>query len=173
MAKDKDKPEQHLFQPGNELWKLRKKIGDDREFETPEKMLEECYKYFQWADENPLPQEDFVRGGPKAGKKIILFKKRPYTLHALCIHLGVNTVYFNQFEARIKDKTDEVSLAFAKVITHVREIIYNQKFEGAATGFFNHNIISMELGLTSKKELTHHAKVLPPWMQDGTEEKKE
>jgi hypothetical protein len=75
-------------------------------------------------------------------------------MQGLTCYLDVNTVYFNHFESEIKDKKDEISKDFSKVITHIREIIYRQKFEGAAAGFLNPNIIARDLGLKDRTDLT-------------------
>lgn len=40
-----------------------------------------------------------------------------------------------------------------EVTTYVEEIIRTQKFEGAAVGAFNANIIARDLGLSDKKEI--------------------
>ncbi len=61
-------------------------------------------------------------------------------------------MYFNQFEYSLAKKTDDISKDFSKVITRIREIIYNQKFTGAAAGFLNPNIIARDLGLVDKAE---------------------
>ena len=43
---------------------------------------------------------------------------------------------------------------FSSVITRIEQTIYAQKFEGAAVGSFNANIIARDLGLKDKSELT-------------------
>jgi len=132
----------------NKFWMLRSKHGRDKIFATPQIMLEACYEYFEWCEKNPLIEVDYRGGNPPVMVKIP--KMRAYTLAGLTCFLGVNTVYFNEFEANIKGKEDQISKDFYKVVTHVREVIYNQKFVGAAAGFLNHNIIARDLGLSEK-----------------------
>jgi len=134
---------------GNEFWKLRSKHGRDKIFATPELMLEAAYEYFQWCVDNPLIEVDFK--GSHA-MQVEIPKIRAFTLHGLCIYLDVNTVYFNQFEIGLKGKDDDEAKDFSKVITRIREIIYDQKFTGAAAGFLNPNIIARDLGLVDKSE---------------------
>ena len=86
---------------------------------------------------------------------------RPLTLHGLTSFLDVTTVYFNRFEERLKGKEDDESKGFVQVITRIRETIYRQKFEGAAAGFLNPNIIARDLGLTDKKDLTSKGEKIP------------
>jgi vacuolar-type H+-ATPase subunit D/Vma8 len=80
---------------------------------------------------------------------------RAMTMEGLCIFLDVNTKYFNQFEIELKDKKDKISKDFSNIITRIREVIRNQKFEGAAAGFLNANIIARDLGLKDSTEIDH------------------
>lgn len=128
---------------GNEFWKKRSKHGRDKIFETPEILLEACYEYFDYQSQRTWEKTDF-KG--KDADEVKIPTSSPFTLSGLCVFLGVNTVYFNQFDKKC-------SKDFTKVITHVRDIIYTQKFEGAAVGAYNSNIIARELGLTDKQEI--------------------
>ncbi len=137
---------------GNQFWKLRSKHGRDKLFSTPKILWEESCNYFQWVDENPLIEivieKKKVNG---IGDKIVkeqLPKMRPYTLHGLCLYLDCSTSYFREFKSSERGKDKD----FMAVITRIEEIVYNQKFEGASSGFFNANIISRDLGLIDKKE---------------------
>lgn len=132
---------------GNQFWKLRNKHGRDKLFATPELLEEACLEYFQWVDDNPLIEVIHFNQGKEGIAKVKAPKMRPYTLGGLCIYLGCSTEYFRHFEKNNKDSKD-----FIPIITRVREIIYNQKFEGAAAGFFNANIIARDLGLIDKKQ---------------------
>jgi len=143
-ARAKNKPDSVMY--GNQFWRIRSKHGRDKLFATAKLLLDACCEYFQWCDENPFLEE--IAFSTKDGiKKSTLNKMRPYTLQGLTSYLDCNTVYFNHFEEDLKGKEDETSKDFSKVITCVREIIYNQKFSGAASGFFNSNIIARDLGL--------------------------
>lgn len=134
---------------GNKFWKLRSKHGRDKIFATPEIMLEAAYEYFQWCEDNPLIEIDYRGSAPPV--KVELPKMRPFTLEGLCSYLHVNKVYFNQFEYELNSKDDELSKDFSKIIAHIRDIIYRQKFEGAASGFLNANIIARDLGLSDSQ----------------------
>jgi hypothetical protein len=138
---------------GNQFWKIRSSHGRDKLFETPSLLLEACEHYFNWVDSHPLYKVEALRGGEKAGELIKVPTQRPYTIQGLCRYLNCNSLWFNQFERSLKDKADDVSQDYSTIITHVREIIYQQKFEGAAIGAFNANIIARELGLREQTEL--------------------
>ena len=128
---------------GNEFWKLRSKHGRDKIFATPEIMKEACYEYFQHQSEQTWNKIDY-KG--KEVERVEIPTPSPFTLTGMCLYLGVNTKYFTEFEK-------DCSKDFSEVITHVREIIYTQKFEGAAVGAYNGNIIARDLGLADKKEV--------------------
>jgi hypothetical protein len=127
----------------NQFWKFRSKHGRNKLFETPELMWEAACEYFEWCEANPLIEIDY-RG--KDAEKIELPKMRPFTLHGLCFYLNCNTSYFRNFKNQDRAKAED----FSSVIANIEEVIYNQKFSGAATGFFNANLISRDLGLSEK-----------------------
>lgn len=133
---------------GNKFWEKRSKHGREKIFGTPEILWEAACEYFQWCQDNPFEEEDFIRSGDSAGKKVHLNRLRPFTLKGLCIFLGVHETYFNEFE---KNNGGE---DFSQVLTRIRDIIFDQKFSGAAAGFFNASIISRELGLADKSEMS-------------------
>ena len=135
---------------GNKFFQLRSKHGRDKLFETPELMWEAALEYFQWCEKNPL-FETVWKGTPLQKKKIPHL--RPYTLQGLCRFLNCNSAYFRQFKTD-KEKCTE---AFNTVILNIEELIYDQKFSGAASGFFNANIISRDLGLADKQETNSKA----------------
>jgi len=127
---------------GNQFWKLRSKHGRSRIFETPELMWEAACEYFEWCDKNPLIEVDF-RG--KDATQVELPKMRAYTLQGLCLYMDASTDFWRGFR---KDAPKE----FSPVIARIEEIIYNQKFSGAAAGFLNPNIIARDLGLSDKTQ---------------------
>ena len=57
-----------------------------------------------------------------------------------------------------------LSKDYSLIITRIREIIYRQKFEGAAAGFLNSSIIARDLGLQDKQQLEHSGEIIvkPP-----------
>lgn len=134
---------------GNQFWKLRSKHGRDKLFATPDLMWEAACEYFEWCDEHPFHEVDF-RG--KDAQQVELPKMRPYTIQGLCLYLDCNVQYFKTFKAQLKEDSED-SKDFKTVITRIEEVIYNQKFSGAASGFFNANIIARDLGLADKKEI--------------------
>lgn len=140
---------------GNQFWKLRSKHGRDKLFASPQALWDAACEYFEWCDTNPLIEVDF-RG--KDADEVRLPKMRPYTLQGLCLYLDCNTKYFNEFEDNLRGKNDDDSKGFSNIITRIRETVYNQKFTGAASGFFNPSIIARDLGLSDKQEVKQEVK---------------
>lgn len=133
---------------GNQFWKIRSKHGRDKIFATPEIMWDAACEYFDWCDNNPL-QEDQVFAFQGVTTHDSIDKMRAYTLKGLCLFLGVSENYFKTFADQQKDEKD-----FIAVITRIKDVIYTQKFTGAAAGLLQTNIIAMELGLKAKSEIT-------------------
>lgn len=148
---------------GNQFWKLRSSHGRDKLFETPELLWQAACEYFDWCDRNPLMEVEQAKGVAKPVKDkktgrlkwppnlIELPKMRPYTLHGLCLYLDCNTAYFRSFKSQERAQKED----FSTVIAKIEEIIYNQKFSGAAAGFLNANIIARDLGLQDKVATEH------------------
>jgi len=137
------------FLPGNSYWRLRSTHGRPKIFETPEDLLAACNNYFEFVENNPLIegvlQKVKTDQHTEKVKVYSLPKMRPMTIHGLCNYIDMSVETFHQYE-KLSD--------FSEVCTRVRQIIYNQKFEGAAAGFFNHAIIARDLGLVEKSEKT-------------------
>jgi len=131
------------FKEGNKFWKLRSKHGRDKIFQTPEIMLEACYEYFEYQSTQVWNKIDY-KG--KDVEKVEIPISSPFSLKGLCIFLGVNSDYFSQFESNC-------SSDFSRVITHIKDVIYKQKYEGATVGVYNANIIARDLGLMEQKAI--------------------
>lgn len=138
---------------GNRFWELRSKHGRDKLFENPELMWEAACEYFQWCEDNPLKEQDFIGG--KDVVEINRNKMRPFTLEGLCLYLDCTADYFRAFQNKERAKKED----FIPVITKIKETIYNQKYTGAAAGFLNANLISRDLGLVDKKEVDNSVSV--------------
>ncbi len=128
---------------GNQFWKIRTEHGRDKIFSTPEILWEEACKYFEWCEENPLLEMDWVG---KDATEVNKPKMRSYTWDGLELFLDISSLREYKTNPDYKD--------FSQVITRIGKIIYTQKFTGAAAGLLNPNIIARDLGLTDKKELS-------------------
>jgi len=125
---------------GNQFWQNVQFPGRPREFESPRKLWLAALRYFNWMDTHPQRQDkQFCYQGDIIHDDAI--KMNPYTLGELCAFIGIDKRNFDRYG----DLED-----FRPITTAIREIIYGQKFRGAAADIFNANIIARELGLTDK-----------------------
>jgi hypothetical protein len=143
---------------GNEFWKLRSKHGRDKLFATPELLWDAACEYFQWCEDNPF-KEELAFHSQGVVTKDSISKMRAFTIEGLCHYLDCNKGYFNDFSDALKEKDNQESKDFSVIVTRMREIIYRQKFEGAASGFLNPNIIARDLGLIDKKEFDNKGSI--------------
>lgn len=137
------------FGVGNQFWKARSRHGAHPVFphgeEGAAKLREACEDYFTWCEENPLYEE-----------KVFSFegditthdspKVRAFTIGGLCIFIDIDTLTWRNWRTSRKD--------LLAVITWAEETIKQQKFTAAAAGLLNANIISRDLGLADKSEIS-------------------
>ncbi len=137
----------------NKYWQLRKSNGKPPKY-TPNKLWSKFVDYCEWIDNNPFKEAVLVQKGIKikddAGNEkttysVGLPKMRPYTLSGFYVFANIDRKTFKNYEQ--KDN-------YIPITTRIRDIVYTQKFEGAASGFFNANIIARDLGLVDKQENT-------------------
>lgn len=129
----------------NQFWKLRSKHGRDKLFVSASLLWEAACEYFEWCDNNPWTKKDWVG---KDADEVTRETQRPYTLTGLCLYLDCNSAYFRTFKHQLPEGEED----FNTIITRIEEVIYTNKYEGAAVGAFNANIIARDLGLVDKKE---------------------
>lgn len=129
----------------NEFYKRRQKDGRELIYKTPDLLLNEAYKYFDWCNKNPVKKNEAIKSGPTAGKIIQIPTQRPYTIQQLCVYIGISLNTFKNYETRDN---------FLTVTTHIREIIQANQLEGAMVEAYNHNIVARLLGLSEKKDVS-------------------
>lgn len=122
---------------GNQFWKMADPecLGQPRNFPTPTDLWNKAKEYFQECDESPLTSQETTTTDKGVYDKVKQHKV-PYTWQGLYVFLGVVSL------KRYKEKNE-----YVPIITHIGNVIYNQKYTGAAAGLFNANIIARDLGL--------------------------
>jgi hypothetical protein len=125
---------------GNQYWRLGHDMGKPKKYQ-PNEILQKALEYAKWCEENPL-YELKVFG---TGVKIQVPKMRAMTIAGFCLFCNMDKSTWYEYEGQ-KD--------YSAVIARVRDLLYSQKFEGAAAEFLNAIIIARELGLSDKQELT-------------------
>ena len=134
--------EKKSYNNGNQFWKARSTHGRKPLWTDPQALLDACYQWFQWVEDNPLTEYKVAQfQGAEVAMSIP--KMRAMTINGLCIYLGMTLETWTQY----RKKND-----FSDVISEVEQVIYNQKFVGASADLFNSNIIARDLGLADKKD---------------------
>ncbi len=151
------------FKEGNSFWLKRKKTGRQKNIKSPQALWEHACDYFSLVDSTPYIKLEQKKGNttfPK-GQKLTLKQIqamanqiveiptiRPYTWEGFEDFLFSKGVISNLKDYRFNKNGayDE----FSAIISRIGTIIYAQKFEGAAVGAFNANIIARDLGLVDK-----------------------
>lgn len=142
----KDNPAYSDLLNSQRFWEAKSTFGRNPTFKTPEDLAKACTQYFVWVEEHPFYEFKVV--GTSFGEPITenIPKKRPMTQVSLCLFLDISQVSWLEYRKK--------SPEFLRVVDMAMEVIKEQKFGGAAAGFFNTNIICRDLGLVDKKDVT-------------------
>lgn len=141
---------------GNRFWEARTKHGRDKLFASSDALWEACCEYFEWVEENPL-WENKVAQFQGGVVDMPVAKMRAMTISGLCIFLDITRETWSQWR-----KQDD----FSDIVTRAEEVIYSQKFAGAAADLLNANIIARDLGLADKSSVDNTHRVV----DDGSHE---
>lgn len=130
--------------PGNQLWRLRKTHGRPRKVKSSAALWKLACDYFEWIEENPIWEQQLVtnRGDYT---RVNVPHMHAMTIIGFCLHAGLKTSCYYEYR-----KLDE----FKDVCEQIENIIYEQKFSGAAANMLNQAIIARDLGLKDKSEIT-------------------
>ena len=142
-----------MAKSASSYWRERRYPGRPRKFKTPGDLWEAALNYFEYVDDNPFESEETKTSLTDSETKIKKHK-RPYTIEGFCVHIGVNKQYLSDLMEVVEGVDNEFSL----VIRNIHKVIRFQKFEGAAAGLFNSNIIARDLGLKDHSDMTTNGK---------------
>lgn len=131
---------------GNEFYKLVKMPTGRPKAYTPEELWNKAQDYFKWVHEHPLMERRVFNYQGEIVEADVP-KMRAMTEIAFCLFADINHETFANYKS---DK--EPYKEFFGVSTAIAQVIYTQKFEGAAAEFLNHNIIARDLGLRERTE---------------------
>lgn len=136
------------FAQGNSLWKLAENAGKPRLFATPEDLWKAAVKYFQWAEDNPLVEEKIFHSQGEITKDTVTHP-RTFTLAGFYVHANITEASWYDYKRRPE---------YSWVIERIQKAMFEQKFSGAASGFFNATIIARDLGLKEQQEIDQNVK---------------
>lgn len=116
-----------------------KKYYDARSF------LSDAAEYFQWCDDHPLKEEKVFNDKGHIVRAEVS-RMRAYTKKGLSIFLGIPVSRLDGYRNRGGEWTEAMEM--------IDQIIYTQKFEGAASGLLNSNVIVRDLKLAEGHEVS-------------------
>lgn len=117
----------------------------------PALLLKDVQEYLEWCEQNPLWEEKLVAYKGRATTKRVA-KMRVATVTGFCLRTGIDPTTWwawKQEKGKPQARPDLHS-----VILVAEKSIREQKFAGAAADLLNANIISRDLGLADKTEVT-------------------
>lgn len=124
---------------------LKKRAGRPLSIETPEEFLRESESYFDWCDDNPYLDEDYVG---KDAITVVRRRRRPYLLVELANWLGLcGAEALTHYKFRKE---------FFQVYSHVEGKIVSNQVSGAAAGHFNSNFVARLNGINDNTNLISH-----------------
>ena len=115
---------------------------------TPEALWDLACLYFQGGNDDKMYTKDFIRSGDNAGMLVEVDTIRPFSWVSLDLFLlskGIKTS-INTIRKNLDNRFGE----FQEVIERIGMVIYEQKFDGAAIGGYNPQLIIRDLGLADK-----------------------
>ncbi|WP_252344456.1 DNA-packaging protein, partial [Escherichia coli] len=102
-----------------------------------------CCEYFEWVEANPLwEMKAFSYQGEVIQEPIA--KMRAMTITGLTLFIDVTLETWRTY--RLREDLSEV-------VTRAEQVIYDQKFSGAAADLLNANIIARDLGLKEQSQV--------------------
>lgn len=132
---------------GNEFWRqVVEPTGRPKKY-NPDTLWQKAMDYFEWVEQNPLYEcKPFAFQGDVTKESIP--KMRAMTEMAFCLFAGITDETFRNYKSGNEEYKE-----FFGVAKMIEQVIYNQKFEGAAADLLNSNIIARDLGLTDKQDM--------------------
>lgn len=116
-----------------------------RKFPTANHLLIACYQWLVWMEQHPLYAE---KQFPYMGVVTVHqeARRRVLTLVSLWNFLKMNRHSWSERMPGYKEDGED----YKAVVLHIEMLIYQDKFEGVNAGFYNPNVISNDLGLTTR-----------------------
>jgi hypothetical protein len=149
----KTKPKLALLPRKEPFWKARctkakSTGGRPPAFDSPEELQQAVNEYFQWVEDNPLIDHRAI--GVYYGEPVTkdFERLRPMTIGGLCLFLNISDQTWREY------RKGTYGEAFSWICVLSDRVIREQKFAGAAAGFFNHAIIARDLGLVDRTDIT-------------------
>ena len=119
----------------------------EKNIKTPELLYKHFESYKRYCKQNPK-KENFWSS--RSDKEVSVSREIPLTWNGFEIWLSKNKILVKLQD--YKENKDNRYSEYACTIRTIIKEIYEDKYSGAASGIFQHNIIARDLGLTEKTE---------------------
>lgn len=126
--------------------KIVAQLGRVAKYATPNDLLIAAAEYFQWAINNPIEKQELIKGGMMAGQRGSIDIPRPFSIGGLINFIGLTIKEWKNYKEGIGFEH------FHDFVQRIETFCLTQKFEHAAVGIYNANIIARDLGLVDKSE---------------------
>lgn len=117
---------------------------EEIQYPTAAHLAEAADEYFNELTDNPLEQDQLFAYKGDVTRDVV-YKMRAFTISGLCVHLGLSPTKWADLRQRE---------GYEEVVAFIELVIATQKYEGAAAGLLNANLVARDLGLAERKELT-------------------
>jgi hypothetical protein len=124
-------------------------MGLHKNIETPEEFLRLFYQFREWHQD----QKVLTHQLSKSGDVVDIKHTPPLTWAAFDSWLFEKQIITDTEDYR--QNTDDRYADFKGVVRAINKIMFSQKFEGAAVGAYNANIIARDLGLRDAKDVNN------------------
>lgn len=116
--------------------------GRPRAFGSPIEMWERAVEYFEWCEKSTINESKVFNNQGEIVNALIPHM-RAMTQHGLCSFLNIGVSTWHDY----KNKAE-----FSEVTEAIEQVMYEQKFTGAAAGMLKENIIARDLGIIDKDD---------------------
>lgn len=123
-------------------WALRATSADGHKPQfTPHELLEAFENYSGYINNNPIMEPVLHQ---KSGGTVDIPRTRAMTIRGFCLYAGMSANGFYNYE-KVED--------YKYICEAIRDAIYTHKFEHAAAGLLNAQLISRDLGLNDSVQV--------------------
>lgn len=137
-----------FWQPNWTATKGNVSKAKNRALKTPEDLWAVACAYFDYTQKSPIQRKEYIKTGPLAGTEYTVETPRPFNWSGLSVYASLLGVAANLH--RYARNENDMYSEFQEVVGLINDVMFSQKFEGAAIGMYKENIIAREIGLAEK-----------------------
>jgi hypothetical protein len=139
-----------FWQPDWNASKRRVSTASSRALKTPDELWAVACSYFDYTQKSPMQRKEYIKTGPLAGTEYTIETPRPFSWSGLSVYASLLGVAANLH--RYARNENDMYTEYAEIVGLINDVMFSQKFEGAAVGMYKENIISREIGLADKQQ---------------------